>query len=87
MADEPLIDKHELARRLGLSPEAVMRRFRQGILPGYHLGARTVRFDWGEVRKALSPEAPRKPPQPKLQALAPLVQDGEMGELPEYDWG
>ena len=87
MADEPLIDKNELARRLGLSPEAVMRRFRQGILPGYHLGARTVRFDWGEVRQTLSPKAPPKAPQPKLQALAPMVDDSEKGELPEYDWG
>jgi len=40
-----LLTTREVAERLGLSPQAVLRRFNAGKLPGYRLGSNVLRFD------------------------------------------
>lgn len=51
---EVLIDGAEVARRLGVSRKTVERWVQTKIVPSYRFGHRCVRFDFGEVRSALS---------------------------------
>jgi excisionase family DNA binding protein len=39
-----LLTTREVADRLGLSPETILRRWRAGELPGYRIGANVLRF-------------------------------------------
>lgn len=58
---ERLLTTREVAELLGLSSEAVLRRWRGGQLPGYRLSTKVLRFresdvlDWLEARR----EGPR----------------------------
>ncbi len=57
----PLLTTRQVADRLGLSPETVLRRWRAGELPGFRLGSNVLRFDeaeldaWLEARRGESP--------------------------------
>jgi excisionase family DNA binding protein len=44
-----LLTTREVAERLGVSPETVLRRWRAGELPGFRLGGTVLRFDSDEV--------------------------------------
>jgi excisionase family DNA binding protein len=48
-----LLTARELADRLGLSPETVLRKWRAGELPGYRLASNCLRFDEAEVERWL----------------------------------
>jgi excisionase family DNA binding protein len=54
---EPLLTTRQVAELLGLSPATVLRRWRDGSLPGYRLGSNVLRFresdvyDWLEARR------------------------------------
>ncbi len=53
----PLLTTRQVADRLGLSPETVLRRWRAGELPGFRLGSNVLRFSeveldaWLEARR------------------------------------
>lgn len=49
----PLLTTRQVADRLGLSPETVLRRWRAGELPGFRLGSNVLRFDPAEVDRWL----------------------------------
>ncbi len=55
----PLLTTRQVADRLSLSPETVLRRWRAGELPGFRLGSNVLRFDereldaWLEARRGL----------------------------------
>jgi excisionase family DNA binding protein len=51
---ETLISGDEVCRRLGVSQATVDRWVSGRIIPCYKFGARCVRFDYQEVREALS---------------------------------
>ncbi|MGH3042162.1 MAG: helix-turn-helix transcriptional regulator [Gaiellaceae bacterium] len=65
-----LLTTREVADMLGLSPEAVLRRWRAGEIPGFRLSSRVLRFRESEVLAWLERkrEGPR-PPQPRLVGL------------------
>ncbi|MHB8521872.1 MAG: helix-turn-helix transcriptional regulator [Limisphaerales bacterium] len=48
-AGEGFIDKGELARRLNKSVRTVDNWMRQGLLPYYKIGGKSVSFRWSEV--------------------------------------
>ena len=54
MVDERYITAREVAGRLGLSPETILRYYRDGLIPGRRLAGqiRLVRFLWSEVEAA-----------------------------------
>lgn len=58
---ERLLTTRDVADLLGLSSEAVLRRWRAGELPGYRLSTRVLRFresevfDWLESRREGQP--------------------------------
>ena len=68
---------------LGLSPEAVLRRWRAGELPGFRLSSRVLRFRESEVLAWLERkrEGPR-PPQPQLVGLDGASVRGLQGGRP-----
>jgi excisionase family DNA binding protein len=51
---EPYITAREVAERLGLSPDTILRYYREGRIPGRRLPGtiRPVRFRWSEVEAA-----------------------------------
>jgi len=51
---EPLIDREELARRLGVTGSCVRKWQEIRAIPFYKLGRRCVRFDFREVLAVLS---------------------------------
>jgi excisionase family DNA binding protein len=44
-----LLTTREVADILGLSSEAVLRRWRAGQIPGFRLGSNVLRFDEAEI--------------------------------------
>ena len=54
MVVEPLLDKGEVARRLGVSQRAVERYIDDAGLPVIRVTARTFRFDWSAVQAWLA---------------------------------
>jgi hypothetical protein len=55
LADESLLDKEKLRRRLGLkSVRGVDELIRRRKIPVIRLGHRTVRFSWPAVQAAIS---------------------------------
>ena len=44
-----LLTTRDLADLLGLSPEAVLRRWRAGEIPGFRLASNVLRFDEAEI--------------------------------------
>ena len=44
-----LLTTREVATLLGLSPEAVLRRWRAGEIPGFRLATNVLRFDEVEI--------------------------------------
>jgi excisionase family DNA binding protein len=51
---EPLIDRDELARRLGVTPSCIRKWQEKRSIPFYKFGRRCVRFDYREVLTVLS---------------------------------
>lgn len=52
--ESTLLDKHALARRLGVSPDGVLKLVASRQIPAIKLGHRTLRFAWPQVEKALA---------------------------------
>jgi predicted DNA-binding transcriptional regulator AlpA len=44
-----LLTTRDVAQLLGLSPEAVLRRWRAGQIPGFRLASNVLRFDEAEI--------------------------------------
>jgi predicted DNA-binding transcriptional regulator AlpA len=44
-----LLTTRDVADLLGLSPEAVLRRWRAGQIPGFRLASNVLRFDEDEI--------------------------------------
>jgi excisionase family DNA binding protein len=44
-----LLTTRDVAELLGLSPEAVLRRWRAGEIPGFRLATNVLRFDEAEI--------------------------------------
>ena len=62
---EPLITAREVADRLGMSVDWVLKKWQAGELPGYRLNgrnARPVRFRWSEILAWL--DGQRRGPHP-----------------------
>ena len=72
---ERLLATHEVAQMLGISREAVLRRWRLGDLPGFRLSTRVLRFresellDWLETRR-LGVAAESQPRLIRLSSVA-----------------
>jgi len=49
-----LLTTRQVADRLGLSPETVLRKWRAGELPGYRLGSNVLRFEAAELEAWLA---------------------------------
>jgi excisionase family DNA binding protein len=49
-----LLTTREVAELLGLSPEAVLRRWRAGEIPGFRLASNVLRFDESEIKAWLN---------------------------------
>lgn len=47
--NQHLLTTRDVAERLGLSPEAVLRRWRAGQIPGFRLATNVLRFDEAEI--------------------------------------
>jgi excisionase family DNA binding protein len=56
---ERYITAREVAGRLGLSPDTILRYYRDGLIPGRRLAGqiRPVRFLWSEVEAAWDGQA------------------------------
>jgi len=65
---ERLLTTRDVAELLGLSSEAVLRRWREGQLPGFRLSTKVLRFRESEVLDWL--EAQRNGPRVSTQATA-----------------
>lgn len=59
---ERLLTTRDVAELLGLSPDAVLRRWRAGELPGFRLSSKVLRFRESEVLAWL--EGHREGPRP-----------------------
>ncbi len=46
---ERLLTTRQLAEMLGLSPSAVLRRWRAGEIPGYRIASNVLRFRASEI--------------------------------------
>jgi excisionase family DNA binding protein len=65
MVEERYITAREVAERVGLSPDTILRYYREGRIPGRRLQGtiRPVRFLWSEIEAAwngLADEAARE---------------------------
>jgi excisionase family DNA binding protein len=65
---ECLLTTRDVADMLGLSSEAVLRRWRSGELPGFRLSTKALRFRESEVLEWL--EAQREGPRVSTQLTA-----------------
>ena len=67
---EPLLTTREVGELLGLSPEAVLKRWRAGELPGFRLSEKVLRFRESEILGWLEGHREGPPPDPgHLRAL------------------
>jgi excisionase family DNA binding protein len=46
----PLLTTRQVAKILGVSPETVLRRFRNGQIPAFRIATNALRFDELEIR-------------------------------------
>lgn len=53
----PLVSARKLAAAIGISPTAVLRLYRDGIIPAEVAEGRLIRFDAQRVRKLLAERA------------------------------
>lgn len=49
-----LLTTRQVAQLLGLSPATVLRRWRDGTLPGYRLASNVLRFDPSDIEDYLT---------------------------------
>ena len=54
MKIDELIDKKEVASRLGIGQRALDSMMKAKKFPFYRLSRKTVRFNWSDVERALS---------------------------------
>ncbi len=66
---ERLLTTREVAEMLGLSSEAVLRRWRAGELPGFRLSTKVLRFRESEVLAWLEAHRQGNVPLELAQAL------------------
>jgi excisionase family DNA binding protein len=77
-----LLTTREVAARLGLQPDTVLRRWRAGELPGYRLASNVLRFDeaeldaWLEARHT-GPSRLDSSPQRSLREARPAGNHGK----------
>jgi excisionase family DNA binding protein len=80
-----LLTAREVAERLGLSRETVLRKWRTGELPGFQLSTNVLRFDeaelerWLVARRRLNPR-PSAAAVDRLLASLSLQAGRELGE-------
>ena len=62
MTQEPYITAREVAVRLGLAPDTILRYYRDGRIPGRRMPGtlRPVRFLWSEIEAAWEAPAAEK---------------------------
>jgi len=77
-AAAPLLTTREVAAFLGLSPEAVLRRWRRGLIPGYRLDGNVLRFDRADIEAWLA--ARRQHVAPTASTLSDLPSAGGDGD-------
>jgi excisionase family DNA binding protein len=70
---EVLMTTREVAARLRLSPETVLRYWRAGELPGFRLRSNVLRFEETDVAAFLAASRREVIPQPPCRALAGAV--------------
>ena len=51
--DQVMVTASEIAKRYSVTPECVLQWARNGLVPCYRLGPKSVRFIPGEVHKAI----------------------------------
>ena len=54
MIADRLLTAREVAEILGLSPASVLRRWRDGRLPGFRLGSNVLRFSEADIDRYLA---------------------------------
>jgi excisionase family DNA binding protein len=64
-----LLTTREVGKWLGLSPEAVLRRWRAGELPGFRLGSNVLRFRQSELDAWLEDQRDGATVEPRLAAV------------------
>ena len=59
-AEEPYLTTREVAERLRLCPDTVLRYYNDGLIPGRRLPGRraAVRFVWREIEQAIAQREP-----------------------------
>lgn len=66
---ECLLTTRQVAEMLGLSSEAVLRRWRAGELPGFRLSTKVLRFRESEVLAWLESRRQGHPPADSARAV------------------
>ena len=77
---ERMLTGRQVAERLGLSVETVLRRYRRGELVGYRLSSNVVRFAESDVDAYLwscRSDAPARTPGGVVVSLAPIEGDSD----------
>jgi len=74
----PLLTTRQVADWLGVSPATVLRRWRDGELPGFRLASNALRFDADEIAAWL--DARRGPGRPA--ATTPEPPTSPIGAVP-----
>jgi excisionase family DNA binding protein len=77
---ECLLTTREVAELLGLSTEAILRRWRAGDIPAFRLSSKVIRFresevlEWLEARRVSDRQWEREREPPDSQAIRQGVQ-------------
>lgn len=67
MTEDRLLTTREVGELLSLSPEAVLKRWRAGDLPGFRLSSKVLRFRESEIVAWL--ERHREGPRAEMKSL------------------
>jgi len=75
-ATDEIIDTYELAERLSLSAEKVRELVKDGRIPCFRFGPKTIRFSWQEVVESLKNRREDQPGTPGGLPEAPPEEGG-----------